>query len=153
MAENLDYAIQYDVDGTMYVARPVDGNITFEEGTVDNPLATVSLSQAAWEETKNDTVPGMEDMLSPAKMTEARLEKLRNTNGKLNLELTKEDGEVVRSTTLFNNAETPEVTLMMKAEDFAQVLSGELNSQMAFMTGKLKFQGDMAFLMKLGTLM
>ena len=153
MAENLDYTIQYNVDGTMYVARPVDGNIQFEEGTADDPVATVIISQAAWEESKQGLVPGASDMLSPAKMTESRLEKVRNTQGKLNLELTKADGSVVESTTIFNNVETPEVTLIMQAEDFAKVLSGELNSQMAFMTGKLKFKGDMGFLMKLGSLM
>ncbi|HBW51665.1 MAG TPA: hypothetical protein DEF47_17370 [Herpetosiphon sp.] len=86
-------------------------------------------------------------------MSASRMEKLQNLKGKFNLELTKADGSVAYSTTTFNGVDTPEVTLMMKAEDYAKILKGELNSQMAFMTGKLKFKGDMNFLMKLGTLM
>lgn len=153
MSETHDYTLQYVVDGKSYVARPGAEKLEVSEGTTDTPLATITMTEDAWQAIQSGDVMGADAMFSPEKLTESRLEKVRGTKGKLLLELTREDGSVVSSTTVFNNVETPEVTLMMKAEDFAKVLHGELNSQMAFMTGKLKFKGDMNFLMKLGALM
>jgi putative sterol carrier protein len=40
-------------------------------------------------------------------------------------------------------------TVAMTDADFLAVVNGKLNPQMAFMTGKLKIQGDMALAMKL----
>jgi hypothetical protein len=40
-------------------------------------------------------------------------------------------------------------TVNMTDADFLAVVNGTLNPQMAFMTGKLKIQGDMALAMKL----
>jgi putative sterol carrier protein len=44
-------------------------------------------------------------------------------------------------------------TVIMKADDFNQLTDGKLNPQMAFMSGKLKIQGDMGLAMKLGQLL
>lgn len=43
-------------------------------------------------------------------------------------------------------------TIVMTAEDFSQILSGDLNVMMAFMTGKLKIKGDKGAAMKLTSL-
>ncbi|HET9554960.1 MAG TPA: SCP2 sterol-binding domain-containing protein [Anaeromyxobacteraceae bacterium] len=40
-------------------------------------------------------------------------------------------------------------TVAMAEGDFLNVVNGKLNPQMAFMTGKLKIQGDMGLAMKL----
>ena len=48
-------------------------------------------------------------------------------------------------------AENPSITLTMAAEDFAALVNGDLNGQQAFLTGKLKIQGDMTLAMKLQT--
>jgi putative sterol carrier protein len=37
----------------------------------------------------------------------------------------------------------------MKDEDFVKLMNGELNGQVAFMSGKLKFKGSMSTAMKL----
>lgn len=41
-------------------------------------------------------------------------------------------------------------TVIVSADDFDQITDGSLNPQMAFMSGKLKIQGDMGLAMKLG---
>jgi putative sterol carrier protein len=41
----------------------------------------------------------------------------------------------------------------IEAEDLMAIISGELNGQMAFMTGKLKVTGDMMLAMKLGEIL
>merc|ERR1712232_417177 len=46
----------------------------------------------------------------------------------------------------------PDVTITMKSEDFMDMVNGKINGQAAFMQGKLKIAGNMAYAMKLGTL-
>lgn len=46
-------------------------------------------------------------------------------------------------------AASPHLTLTMSAQDWLDMLSGKLNGQMAFMSGKLRIRGDMGLAMKL----
>jgi putative sterol carrier protein len=46
-----------------------------------------------------------------------------------------------------------DVTLSMSMDNFQKLLDGDLNPQMAFMTGKLKVTGDMSLAMKLGQIL
>lgn len=57
-----------------------------------------------------------------------------------------QDGEVSHGEGL---AESPNITLTMEDENFVSLTTGKLNGQTAFLTGKLKIQGDMGLAMKL----
>lgn len=46
----------------------------------------------------------------------------------------------------------PQATLKMDAEDFAKMSSGDLNPMMAFMSGKIKVDGDLNSVMKFQSL-
>lgn len=46
-------------------------------------------------------------------------------------------------------ADSPNITLTLTDENFKDLVSGKLNGQTAFLTGKLKIQGDMTLAMKL----
>jgi putative sterol carrier protein len=48
-------------------------------------------------------------------------------------------------------APSPNCTVTMAEGDFLDMISGKLNGQMAFLTGKLKVAGDMALALKLGS--
>jgi len=56
------------------------------------------------------------------------------------------DGE---ATSGDGQAENPNITLTMADSDFEDMVTGKLNGQTAFLTGKLKIQGDMTLAMKL----
>ena len=49
-------------------------------------------------------------------------------------------------------AAAPSATVKMTAEDFAGMSSGSLNPMMAFMTGKIKVDGDLNSVMKFQSL-
>lgn len=46
-------------------------------------------------------------------------------------------------------AQNPNMTLRAAADDWAQVVGGTLNPMQAFMSGKIKIQGDMGLALKL----
>ncbi len=46
-------------------------------------------------------------------------------------------------------AEKSNITITMSAQDFLDLVAGKLNGQTAFLTGKLKIQGDMTLALKL----
>lgn len=46
-------------------------------------------------------------------------------------------------------SENPDMTITMKDKDYVDLVNGDLSGQKAFMTGKLKFKGDMNLGMKL----
>ncbi len=48
-------------------------------------------------------------------------------------------------------AVSPNCTVTMAEPDFLDLISGKLNGQMAFLTGKLKVAGDMGLALKLGS--
>ena len=48
--------------------------------------------------------------------------------------------------------DTPNMTLKAAADDWHAVSTGQLNAMQAFMTGKIKIQGDMSLAMKLQTM-
>jgi putative sterol carrier protein len=48
--------------------------------------------------------------------------------------------------------ESPAATLTMDADDFAEMSNGGLNPMMAFMSGKIKVDGDLNSIMKFQTL-
>jgi putative sterol carrier protein len=77
---------------------------------------------------------------------------VQGLKGMVRLELTRSDDSIWQSATIFGGQEEPAVTLRMTNDDYRSMLSGELNGQMAFMTGKLKFEGSLPLLMQIGAL-
>lgn len=60
------------------------------------------------------------------------------------------DGAGVRKA---DDGEEADVTMTADADTFQEILSGDVNPTSAFMSGKLKLDGDMGTAMKLGTVL
>ncbi|MFD0916104.1 SCP2 sterol-binding domain-containing protein [Pseudahrensia aquimaris] len=52
-----------------------------------------------------------------------------------------------------NNEAEADCTVVVDKDVFESIAAGEENAQMAFMSGKLKVEGDMGIAMQLGTLL
>ncbi|MCK0069104.1 MULTISPECIES: SCP2 sterol-binding domain-containing protein [Kordiimonas] len=60
----------------------------------------------------------------------------------------------VSSPTVIDNDDTDaDCTVKVSMENFIQIAEGNLNAQMAFMTGKLRVEGDMSIAMQLGSIL
>src|SRR5262245_5792992 len=77
---------------------------------------------------------------------------VKSLKGLVRLELERSDGSLFQSATTFGGQAEPEVTLRMAADDYTAMMRGELNGQMAFLTGKLMFEGSLPLLMQVGAL-
>lgn len=49
-------------------------------------------------------------------------------------------------------AASPNITISMTAQDYLDMLSGKLNGQVAFMSGKLRISGDMGLALRMQSL-
>ena len=67
-----------------------------------------------------------------------------NNGGKWHIILKNDDVQVGGG-----QADSPNITLTLEDQNFMDLVTGKLNGQMAFLTGKLKIQGDMTLAMKL----
>jgi putative sterol carrier protein len=68
-------------------------------------------------------------------------------DGTMTIDGTKTPAEV------HNGAADADCTVAVAKDDFEEIAAGEQNAQMAFMSGKLKVDGDMGIAMQLGSLL
>ncbi|MGE0681341.1 MAG: SCP2 sterol-binding domain-containing protein [Candidatus Binatia bacterium] len=90
-------------------------------------------------------------------LTKSRLDRLKRLKGLLQFTFTHlPDGSEQSFCIHFGDGErptTPQTVLTMKADDAQKLAQGELNPQVAFMSGVIKVTGDMALAMQFGAAM
>jgi len=79
----------------------------------------------------------------------ARAKQLKGT---MAVELAREGKDPMRVEMTFGDAATPRTGMKVKVADYVAMQEGRMNGQEAFMTGKLKIEGDMGFLMQIAAL-
>lgn len=72
-------------------------------------------------------------------------------DGSAKFVITEEGAIVIDNAGVRAGDDETEVTLTADADTFRAILGGELNPTLAFMSGKLKLDGDMGTAMKLGS--
>ena len=70
-----------------------------------------------------------------------------DNGGSWHVKLTQGDVQVMRG-----NANAPDITITVSDSDWLDIVSGRMNGQMAFMTGRLKIEGDVTLALKLQSL-
>jgi hypothetical protein len=151
-----DFTMQYHVagdgggdwhvtikDGIMTTKRGADeAALTFRLALGDFLDAVLSRNGAAPSILLPASRPGRPDNSGRAKMLK----------GTISQELSREAGEPFVLEMTFNGAAAPRTVLKMKLVDFVAMQEGRLNGQEAFMTGRLRIEGDMAFMMQVAAL-
>jgi putative sterol carrier protein len=155
--EGTEFTMQYRIAGEgggTYGIRVKDGTeLEILEGEMDHAMLSIEISEEDWRDTVTGKFGGTEEwMQSQERPSKERLETLRGIQGTLELELERPDGGVLESKITFNMVDTPKVLLKMKLDDYVAMQKGELRGQEAFLSGRMRVQGDMAFLMRLDTL-
>jgi len=153
-----EFRIQFNItgeNGGVYAIVVKDAKeMQVIPGGISNPMIEITLTESDWRRSITSRVEGVLNMFfDPKTRTRSKYNALLDTKGTFHLELSVENGEPFNATLRFNSAPQPEVKLMMSAKDYAAMVKRELNSTMAFMQGRLKFKGDMGFLMKLQSFM
>jgi hypothetical protein len=78
--------------------------------------------------------------------------RVKQMKGTVAQELSRESGDPFKLEMTFGGAAAPRTVLKMKLADFVAMQEGRLNGQEAFMTGRLRIEGDMAFMMQIAAL-
>lgn len=135
--------------GGSFSLRSEGGQLEALEGMqIESPNLRVVMPYADWQVL---AASGSSDTFVDF-VQRGKVQVVQNLKGTVNLELTRDDGSLWHSTMVFGNQAEPVLTMMMTKEDYDAMLSGELNGQMAFLTGKLKFEGSLPLLMQIGAL-
>ena len=78
--------------------------------------------------------------------------RVKQMKGTVAQELSRDGMDPFKIELCFGGAATPCTILKMKLADFVAMNEGRLNGQEAFMTGRLRIEGDMAFMMQVAAL-
>jgi len=145
--------VRYRVGEEVFTLRVEDGKrLTVIEGETDEtPHVELSMGTEEFRE----VLAGRLYLGEPpylAFRSRRRFEALQRVKGTVHLELERPDGTLWRATAIYNGAAEPTGTLRMSATDYSSMQRGELDGQVAFATGKLRWEGDFTLLIGLRAL-
>ncbi|HJQ85174.1 MAG TPA: SCP2 sterol-binding domain-containing protein [Candidatus Binatia bacterium] len=151
-----DFSMQYRVSGAgggEWLVTIAAGQMTARKGTGDANIA-FALSVDDW----RDAVLGRDGATIAVLVPQGRPGRPDNSarakqlKGTMAVELARDAKDPMKVEMTFGGAATPRTVLKMKLADYVAMQEGRLNGQEAFMTGKLKVEGDMGFLMQIAAL-
>lgn len=148
-----DFHIQYHLTGD----GGGDWHVTINEGALDaqpgnaDANVTITMSVDDWRDALLSRNGANPSLILPGNRpgrpdNSARVKQVRGT---LVQELAREGGDPFKVQLTFNNADAPKTILKLKIADAIALQEGRLNAQEAFMTGKIRVEGDMAFMMQI----
>jgi len=110
--------------------------ISVTEGAIDGPTLEVVLSE--------DFIKPLVDLASSF-TGRKQYDAASQAKGTVVFEVDMPGDWTMPVSTVFNGASQPNLKIMGKSVDLAKIATGELNGPTAFMQGKIKMEGDMAF--------
>lgn len=157
--EGTVFTVEFDIKGaetSVYGITVKDAKeLNVSEGALDSPMIKVEVDEDTFRKAVTGKMEGAMDMFTDIGQSanRKRYDTLNSTKGTMTVELALPDGSTANMKIQFNGAASPEVTFKVALEDWALMQKGELAGPTAFMSGKLKIEGDMPFAMSLGNLM
>ena len=151
-----DFTIQFRLTGEgggEWHATIGNGAMQVRKGTGDANIA-VTLGVDDW----RDAVLGRHGATLALILPQSRPGRPDNSTrakalrGTMGLELSRPQGEPFRVEMCFGSAATPKTTLRMAMADYLDMQEGKQNGQQLFMQGRIRVEGDMAFLMQIASL-
>lgn len=135
--------------GGVFSLRSEGGQLEVQEGDqIEAPDMRVSMSYDDWRSfAEGGSTESFVDYIQRGKVVV-----VKGLKGTVAVELTRSDDSLWHSTTVFGGQAEPALKVIMTSDDYKAMMGGELNGQMAFLTGKLKFEGSLPMLMQIGAL-
>lgn len=165
--------IRFDLTGEgggVFSLNLKDGNMAAGEAA-GPPILTLTQSIEDWRKMQSGGVGSQFNMFSPAKrkqgekkrdprgprarLSKGRVEKLKTVNGAIRFKITDlpEGGQwgMLMKFGMGEAKPEPDCTISVRYQDSMEIATGKLNPQAAFMSGRIKIEGNMGFAMQLGT--
>jgi putative sterol carrier protein len=151
-----DFTMQYMLTGPgggEWAVTIKDGKMTTTKGKHD-AVITFTVSTDDW----RDAVLGQNGATITLLLPQNRpgrpdnSGRVKQMKGTVAQELARDGKDPFKIEMTFNGAATPRSVVKMKLADFVAMQEGKLNGQEAFMTGRLRIEGDMAFMMQIAAL-
>lgn len=148
---SLAYVLTGDGGGE-WTIKISGGKMTVERGKGE-ALVTYTLSAQDAKDAINGQNGAAPTLLIPPRPKNPRPgagAAVKALRGTMALNLTRPGGDPFKMEMSFNGAATPRTTMTIAMADYVAMGEGKLNGQEAFMTGKLRVEGDMGFMMQVG---
>lgn len=150
-ADHPELTVSYVIDGAnggTYGLRARGGTLEVLPGGIEHADMLVQQSHDTW---ARSVESGAAEMFVDY-VRRRKVAVVKSLKGTVVLELTRSDGSLHETAVVFGGQSEPTVTIQMTTDDYRAMMSGELNGNMAFMMGKLKFEGSLPLLMQVGAL-
>ncbi|MDD5224416.1 MAG: SCP2 sterol-binding domain-containing protein [bacterium] len=160
--DGTEFTVQFKITGETgykYCLKITDGRkLDIIEGGIPRPMMEFEMSEADWLDGISEAGE-LGGALINQKLDDARIavnrknyDFLKVVRGKIEVEIIRPGQPSAKSITRFNQAEAPAAAMVMSLDDLRAIFKGEINSQVAFMAGKIKIKGDVGLLIKIAGL-
>lgn len=151
-----EVALQYTVSDKCYAMKIKDGTqVEVIKGGVANPLMAIALNENDWRDAMTGKLEGVIDRFSdPAQLADTkRLRTLTSTKGKIDINIKREDEEDIPLSIIFNGVQKPYVAIKVGLDDWVSMQNKKVSGTWLFTKGKIKYTGDMVFMLSLQSIL
>lgn len=162
--EGTEFTMQVNLEGedgirygvTIKDARELD----VSRCGIEKPVLELDIPEPAWKKAMGAVAgggaPKMPEGFDPTRIAPNRglYEAMKEIEGRIELEILDEAGEPMIIGMTINGAGEPAARMSASSEIFRELMTGDPSDlPRAFMSGRLKIDGDMPFIMKMGAVM
>jgi hypothetical protein len=141
------FSLQVTIEGeknlTFGITIKNAADITVTTGEINNPMISLNVPEAV--------IKPLVAMVSSF-TGRGRYDIVKDTKGSMEVEIDMPGGWTLPVRTVFNGVREPRFKLNGTLGDLSQMATGDIDPTRAFMQGKLKIEGDLAFALSLSRL-